>query len=185
MGLAFDVEAVADDRAEGVGEQLLQVLVALVEGEDVDVTLLGPEEGKDSVDGVFGESVSDGGEVGTDEVFTDGGADGGDENIAPLLGDLLDHGSFHVSAERGVGEACEEGGGAAVDSPGGQELGKDGAAGEVGVAIEGDVDAFVAGGFELFESFGLLGPVAATDGLEVGNLQAAAGGAGQVKLFVE
>ena len=98
MGLAFDVEAVADDGAKGVGEELLEVLVALVEGENIDVAVFGAEEGKDGVDGVFGEGLADGSEVGADEVFADGGADGGDEDIAPLLGDLFDHGGLHVTA---------------------------------------------------------------------------------------
>lgn len=185
MGLAFDVEAVADDRAEGVGEKLLQVGVALVEGEDIDIAVFGAEEGEDGVDGVFGEGLADGGEVGADEVFADSGADGGDEDIAPLLGDLFDHGGFHRAAERWVREAGEEGGGTAVEGPGGEELGEDGAAGEVGVTIEGDVDAFVAGGFQLFEGFGLLGPVTATHGLEMRDLEAATSCAREVQLLVE
>ena len=185
MGLTFDVEAVADDRAEGVGEQLLQVFVALVEGQDIDVALLGAEEGENGVDGMFSEGFADGGEVGADEVFTDGGADGGDKDVAPLLGGLLNHGGLHVEAEGRVGEASKECGGAAVEGPSGEELSQYGTTGKVWVAIEGDVDAFVAGGFEFFESLGLLGPVATPYGLEVGNLEAAAGRPREVKLLVE
>ncbi len=127
--------------------------------------MLGAQEGEDGVDGVFSEGFADGGEVGADEAFADWGADGGDEDIAPLLGDLVDHGGPHLAAESGVGESGEQGWGAAVEGPGGKELRENGAAGEVGVAVEGDVDAFVAGGFELFEGLGLLGPIAAAYGL--------------------
>ncbi len=98
---------------------------------------------------------------------------------------MFDHGRFHLAAEGGVGEAFEEGRGATVEGPMGEELGEDGAAGEVGIAIEGDVEAFVAGGFELFEGLGLLGPIASADGLEVGDLEAATGGTGERQLFVK
>lgn len=185
VGAALDVETVADDGAEGVGQELAEVVVGLIEGDDVDVGGFDAEEVEGGVDGMFAEGFADGGEVVADEVLADGRADGGDEDIAPLLGRLFDHGGLDLAAEDGVGEALEEGGGASVEGPGGKQLGEDGAAGEVGVAIEGHVETFVAGGFELFEGLGLLGPVAAADGLEVGDLEAAAGGAGEVELFVE
>lgn len=185
VGAALDVEAVADDGAEGMGKQVAEVVVGLVEGEDVDVGGFGAEEMERGVDGMFAEGFADGGEVLADEAFADRGAHGGDEDVAPLLGGLLDHGRLHLAAEGGVGQAFEEGGVAAVEGPGGEELGEDGAAGEVGVAIESDVEPFVAGGFQLFEGLRLLGPVAAADGLEVGDLEAAAGRAGQRQLLVD
>ena len=185
MGAALDVEAVADDGAEGVGQQVAEVVVGLVEGEDVDVGGFGAEQVERGVNGMFAEGFADGGEVVADEAFADWGAHGRDEDVAPLLGGLLDHGRLHLAAESGVGETSEEGGGSAVEGPGGEELGEHGASGEVGVAIEGDVDAFVAGGFELFEGLGLFGPVATADGLEVGDLEAAAGGAGERQLLVD
>jgi len=73
----------------------------------------------------------------------------------------------------------------AIQRPLRQKLLENGAPSQIGIAVECDVDPITVRLFELVERGSLLVPVAAAHGLQVRDLQAAAGGAGQVTLFVD
>jgi hypothetical protein len=184
MWIALYVESVGNDRAERMGNELAQVGLALIEGDDVYGGVLFEQQIEDTFGRRTAALQGDSFDSFTHDRLVARSGDSRDGYVLPGW-PVIRHFSEESAARGGIAQTIKEGFGAAIERGLGQQLCKHGAAALVRIDIELDVYAAAASGFNFGQSGFLQCPVGTAGSLQVRDLEPAAGAFGQGDLLAQ